>query len=107
MYALPITSDITTLPEPATPAITQHTADAAQRFSASVFGTLLNMMMQTVPVDPVLGGGQAEEMFRSMVVDAYSTAISARDPLHIRAMLTHYFRAKHDATTSLQGGTHA
>lgn len=52
-------------------------------FSGAVWGILLNEMFSTVKVDPVMGGGYAEETFRNFQMGFIGEAIakSGVDPL--------------------------
>lgn len=52
-------------------------------FSGAVWGILLNEMFSTVKVDPVMGGGYAEETFRNFQMGfiGESIAKSGVDPL--------------------------
>lgn len=52
-------------------------------FSGAVWGILLNEMFSTVKVDPVMGGGHAEETFRNYQMGFIGEAIakSGVDPL--------------------------
>lgn len=52
-------------------------------FSGAIWGILLNEMFSTVKVDPVMGGGYAEETFRNFQMGFIGEAIakSGSDPL--------------------------
>lgn len=50
-----------------------NSIDAVSKdFEAMFIGQLLKQMQNTVPVDPHFGGGKAEEIYRSLMMDAYA-----------------------------------
>ena len=51
---------------------------AAQSFEASFLSTMLGEMFEGVSTDGPFGGGQGEEMFRSLMVDQYAKGLTAR-----------------------------
>lgn len=50
--------------------------ELSREFEAQFISQMLENMFSTVPVNEELGGGQGEEMFRSMMVDEYGKLIS-------------------------------
>jgi Rod binding domain-containing protein len=50
--------------------------DVAQEFEAQFVSQMLQNMFDTVPVNEEFGGGEGEEMFRSLVIDEYGKLIS-------------------------------
>ena len=53
--------------------VTQADAQVAGRkFEAMFISQMLKPMFDTLPTDGMFGGGQGEEMFRSMLVDNYA-----------------------------------
>jgi len=45
---------------------------ASKDFEAVFLGEMIRPMFDTVEVDPIMGGGHAEETYRSMLVDEYA-----------------------------------
>jgi flagellar protein FlgJ len=70
--------------QPALPSAPRPTADASKAASAakdyeSVFiAQFLGSMFSGIKSDGITGGGQGEEMFRSMMVDQYAKGLTAR-----------------------------
>ena len=48
----------------------------AEDFEAQFIAQMMQNMFATVPVDEEMGGGKAEEIYRSMVVDEYGKLIA-------------------------------
>lgn len=63
----------------------------AKDFEAVFIGEMLQSMFKDVKTDPVLGGGQSEEIFRSMLLDQYGKEMTDKGGLglaqHIKAEL--------------------
>lgn len=60
------------------PAVTSDAAkaDKASKEYESVFiSQFLGSMFSSIPTDSVTGGGEGEEMFRSLMIDQYSKSI--------------------------------
>lgn len=51
-------------------------AAKAQEFEAVFLAEMFKPMFESVDVDPMFGGGQGEEMFRSMLVQEYGKEIA-------------------------------
>ena len=49
--------------------------NAAQQFESVFISEFLGHMFEGIPTDGLFGGGQGEEMFRSLMVDEYSKQI--------------------------------
>lgn len=70
--------------QPALPSAPRPTADASKAASAakeyeSVFiAQFLGSMFSGIKTDGITGGGQGEEMFRSLMVDQYAKGLTAR-----------------------------
>lgn len=65
--------------EPAAPLRTTDPAaarEAAQEFEAVFISQTLAQMFADIDVDPVFGGGHAEEIFRGMLIEEYGREIS-------------------------------
>lgn len=52
--------------------------NAARDFEGVLIGQLTNVLLESVPVNETLGGGQAEETFRSMLGDEVGKSIARR-----------------------------
>jgi len=50
--------------------------EAAKDFEAVFISQMLSHMFSGVEVDPMFGGGQGEEMFRSMMVEEYGKQLA-------------------------------
>lgn len=48
----------------------------AEEFEAQFIGQMLENMFSTVDTNSFLGGGEAEEMYRSMMIDEYGKIIA-------------------------------
>lgn len=48
----------------------------AQEFEAQFISQMLENMFSTVETNPVLGGGEGEEMYRSLMVDEYGKLLA-------------------------------
>ncbi len=48
----------------------------AQEFEAQFIAQMLENMFSTVETNPVLGGGEGEEMYRSLMVDEYGKLLA-------------------------------
>ncbi len=75
-----------------TQAANQQDVDkVAKDFEAMFISQMLQSMFKDVKTDPVLGGGQSEEVFRSMLIDQYGKEMSQNGGLglapHIKAEL--------------------
>jgi Rod binding domain-containing protein len=54
----------------------QRAREAAVKFEGMFLAQLLRPMFDTIEVDPTFGGGNAERMWRSLMVDEYGKAIA-------------------------------
>ncbi len=64
------------------------TADAASKEYESVFiSQFLGSMFSDMPTDGLTGGGQGEEMFRSLMVDQYAKGIEKQGGFGIAAQM--------------------
>lgn len=50
-----------------TPAADPRTKAALEEFESVLIGEMINLMLSTVPTDGLMGGGHAEEIYRSMM----------------------------------------
>lgn len=59
----------------------------AEEFEGLVIGQMLAPMINTVPTDGVMGGGHAETVYRSMMVDEIGKAVARSGGLGIADMV--------------------
>jgi len=52
--------------------------EAAEKFEAMFIGQMLQPMFNTVEVDETFGGGEAEEMWRGMMVEEMAKQVAAQ-----------------------------
>lgn len=62
---------------------------AAQGFEAVFLSQMFGQMFQGLGPDKMFGGGQGEEMFRSMLLDEYSKSIVKRGGVGIADSVMH------------------
>lgn len=56
-------------------------------FESLMVGQLLQPMFDTLEVDPLTGGGQAEQMVRSLLVDEYGKKMTAAGGLGLSSAI--------------------
>lgn len=56
---------------------------AAQDFEAVFLSTMFNLMYEGMEVDPVFGGGKAETIYRSMLLDQYASNMTGQHSIGI------------------------
>jgi Rod binding domain-containing protein len=62
--------------QPPKPTLNEAKADkAAKDFEAMFIGQFLGSMYADMPTDGITGGGQGEQMFRSMLIEQYAQSI--------------------------------
>ena len=77
-------SSALSMAQPALPGAPQHTADtskaakAAKDYESVFIAQFLGSMFSGIKSDGITGGGQGEEMFRSLMVDQYAKGLTAR-----------------------------
>jgi Rod binding domain-containing protein len=64
------------------------TKKAAQQFEGVLISQMLNGMFEGVKTDGMFGGGEGEEMFRSLMTDEYGKQIAAQGGLGLSAGVT-------------------
>jgi len=64
------------------------TQKAAQQFEGVLISQMLNGMFEGVKTDGMFGGGEGEEMFRSLMIDEYGKQIAAQGGLGLSAGVT-------------------
>ena len=70
------------------PAKMDKITHAAKEFEAVFISQMMSHMFESVEVDPMFGGGQGEEMFRSMMVEEYGKQLSAAGGIGIAEQVT-------------------
>jgi flagellar protein FlgJ len=58
-------------------------AKVAEDFEAFFAGTYFEQMFSGIQPDPITGGGQGEEMFRSLMIQEYGKAVAKQHKLGI------------------------
>ncbi|MDB5735689.1 MAG: Chemotactic signal-response protein cheL [Alphaproteobacteria bacterium] len=77
-------SSAMSMAQPALPTAPRPTADiskaskAAKDYESVFIAQFLGSMFSGIKSDGITGGGQGEEMFRSMMVDQYAKGLTAR-----------------------------
>ena len=70
------------------PTLDQTRADKASKEYEKVFiSQFLGSMFSSIPTDSVMGGGQGEEMFRSLMIDQYAKSIENQGGFGIAAQM--------------------
>lgn len=59
----------------------------AQDFQAVFLTEVLNHMFKEIEVDPLFGGGSAESLFRSVLLEKYSDILSQNDMLKLNSLV--------------------
>ncbi len=62
--------------------------NAAKEFEAVFITQMMSHMFNSVDVDPMFGGGQGEEMFRSMMVEEYGNQLANAGGIGIAEQVT-------------------
>ena len=60
---------------------------AAKEFESVFISQFLGSMFSGIKTDGITGGGQGEEMFRSMMVDQYAKGLTARGGFGLAASM--------------------
>jgi len=78
-----------------TPIVMPHQTDnlaaakkAATEFEGTFVSQFLNEMWDGIPTDGMFGGGQGEEMFRSLMLDQYGKQIAQQDGFGLSSAIT-------------------
>jgi len=61
---------------------------AGEKFEAMFLGQMFQYMFEGVNTDPIFGGGNAETMYRSLMVDEYGKLVAHRGGLGIADAVT-------------------
>jgi len=59
----------------------------SKEFESMFMSQMLNLIFENIPTDPVMGGGNAEKMYQSLLVDEYGKAMTAKGGLGISAQI--------------------
>lgn len=78
------------------PAANQDVAKAAQQFAGMFMSQMFTHMFEGVGQDKMFGGGQGEEMFRSVLVDEYGKAAAKSPNLGITNNIMHALIAQQE-----------
>lgn len=73
----------------------------AKEFESVFISQFLGSMFSGISTDGPSGGGEGEEMFRSMMVDQYSKAMEQQGGFGLAASVTHEL-LKHQETATVQ-----
>ena len=79
--------------QPALPALSRGAIDpakaahVAQEYESVFISQFLSSMFSGIKTDGPFGGGQGEEMFRSMMVDQYAKGLTARGGFGLAASM--------------------
>lgn len=83
-----------------TPAANQPAAaKAAKEFESVFISQFLGAMFQGIPTDGPMGGGEGEAMFRSMLMDQYSSAVERRGGFGLAKQVTNELLKHQEAHT--------
>jgi len=74
----------------------QNVAKAAQQFAGMFMSQMFSHMFEGVGKDTMFGGGQGEEMFRSVLVDEYGKAAAKSGSLGISDKIMHALIAQQE-----------
>ena len=61
---------------------------AAKAFEGSFISEFMGQMFESIPTDSEFGGGEGEDMFRSLLTDEYSKQINASGGFGLSAAVT-------------------
>ena len=75
-----------------------HVAQVAQQFEQMYLSQMLGHMFDTVGSDTLFGGGHGEEMFRSLMTDAYSKQVVKHGGVGIANAVMHTLLAEQEKT---------
>ena len=92
---------VTAQANPADPPDLARTKTAAREFEAMFIGQMLAPMFEGLSTDGPFGGGNSEEVFRSLLVGEYARAVSKRSPIGVAdQMVRGLLQAQEDATAA-------
>ena len=73
---------------PVAAATTAATKKVAQQFEGVLISQMLNDMFEGMKTDGMFGGGEGEEMFRSLMIDEYGKQIATQGGLGLADHVT-------------------
>ena len=74
-----------------------QTEKAAKDFEAVFISQFVSSMFEGIKTDGMFGGGQGEEMFRSLMVDEYGKQIAAQGGMGLAAAVTRQLLSHQEA----------
>jgi flagellar protein FlgJ len=86
--ALTIAQSAQAAPPPAPTANADAAKKAAKTYESVFISEFLGSMFQDIPTDGPFGGGQGEEMFRSLMLDEYGKQMESRGGFGLSAAIT-------------------
>ena len=75
---------------------------AAKEFESVFIGQFLGSMFQDIPTDGLTGGGQGEQMFRSLMLDQYGKQIASRGGFGLSDAITKQLLSHQEAIAQQQ-----
>jgi flagellar protein FlgJ len=72
---------------------------ASQQFESVFISQFLGQMFESIPTDGPFGGGQGEEMFRSLMVDEFGKEIEKQGGFGLAAPVTRHLLQLQEART--------
>lgn len=75
------------IPAPAATASAAKAEASAKEYESVFISQFLGAMFSGMPTDGLTGGGQGEEMFRSMMVDQYAKGLEAQGGFGLAASM--------------------
>ena len=73
------------------------TKKVAQQFEGVLISQMLNSMFEGIKTDGMFGGGEGEEMFRSMMIDEYGKQIVKQGGLGLSTQVTNELLKRQEA----------
>ncbi|ESR26769.1 rod-binding protein [Lutibaculum baratangense] len=77
MIRMPHTTPLPPIPSSITPSELARARKAAEEFESVFLNTMVAEMFTDLPTDGPFGGGQAEETYRSMLIEEYAKEMAA------------------------------
>jgi peptidoglycan hydrolase FlgJ len=74
------------------------TKKTAQQFEGVLISQMLNDMFDGIKTDGMFGGGEGEEMFRSLMVDEYGKQIAAQGGIGLADAVTRELMQRQEMT---------
>lgn len=77
--------------------------EVAQDFEATFLSQMLSHMFAGIETDPLTGGGEAEDIYRSMMVDEYGKLIAKSGGIGIADHVMRQFISEQETTEQTHG----